>query len=385
MIPRSISAKLLEWATQYPVVTVTGPRQSGKSTLCRALFSEKDYVSLESIENRRFATEDPKGFLAQFPNGAIIDEIQRAGDLSSYIQGIVDEKDAAGQFILTGSQQFELMSGVSQSLAGRTAIARLLPFSIQEIADRADGLGLDELLCMGFFPRIHDKGLNPTEALSFYFSTYIERDLRQILGVKDLAKFDRFVRLLAGRSGQVLNSSALSNDAGVSHTTISQWMSVLEQSGLLYLLQPYSANIGKRLTKSPKPYFTDSGLHCFLLGIRTPAQLTTHPLRGSVFEGMVITDILKHHFNKGLAEQLSFYRDHRGSEVDLLVEHGSRNLLVEIRSAMTFHKDFTQTLRSILSFLPGTWEQFVVMGNSEKPRKFLDTNILSYRDVEQLV
>jgi len=267
MIKRHIEPKLVQWAGQYPVVTVTGPRQSGKTTLCRALFKDKPYVSLEDIDSREFARTDPRGFLAEIPDGAVLDEIQHAPDLVSYIQTAVDENRSPGRFILTGSRQFEMMEKVSQSLAGRTAVARLLPFSFGELYESTENLTINQMLYAGFYPRIHDQKLNPTEALSFYVSTYLERDVRQIISVTDLGRFETFLRLCAGRTGQLLNMQSIGNECGVTHNTIKSWLSVLQASGIIKLLRPWHANISKRLIKSPKLYFVDTGLACFLLGI----------------------------------------------------------------------------------------------------------------------
>lgn len=280
MIPRTISPKILQYAKQYPVVTITGPRQSGKTTLCQMIFPDIPYVSLESIEERSFATSDPKGFLDRFPDGAVLDEIQRTPELLSYIQVRVDESQKTGQFIITESQNFELLNTVSQSLAGRTAIARLLPFSFEEILSHQSIESIDQLLYTGFYPRIYDKQLNPTEALSFYFNTYIERDLRLLINVKDLSRFETFLKLCATRCGQLVNLSSLGNDCGVNHNTIKSWLSILEASYIIKLLPSYFNNLGKRLIKSPKLYFIDTGLAAFLLGIQNIDHLRTHPLRG---------------------------------------------------------------------------------------------------------
>jgi predicted AAA+ superfamily ATPase len=264
MIKRTISEKILHYARQYPVITITGPRQSGKTTLCRALFPKKKYLSLESIDTRNYAKNDPRSFLAEcHKGGAIIDEIQRVPELVSYIQEIADTKDKPGHFILTGSQNFHLLNTVSQSLAGRTALAVLLPFSYTEIYSNKVK-PIDKVLFTGFYPRIHDKKLDPTEALSFYVSTYLERDIRALVNVKDLAKFEKFVKLCAGRVAQIVNLSSLANDCGINHNTAKSWLSVLEASYIIFFVRPHHANFGKRLIKAPKLYFTDCGLfHIF--------------------------------------------------------------------------------------------------------------------------
>ncbi len=344
LIQRSIAPVVRSLAAQYPVVTITGPRQSGKTTICRQIFKDKPYANLEFPDTRQFAIDDPRGFLAQFPDGAVLDEIQRAPDLTSYIQPMVDENPAAGQYILTGSQQFEVRSSVNQSLAGRSALVRLLAFDLNEISSGYEVPDSNELLYKGFYPRIWDQGLNPTQALGDYYETYIERDLRQLVTIKDLNLFQKFIKLCAGRIGQLLNVSSLANDTGVSHTTASNWISILEASFILFLLNPYHANISKRLVKSPKLYFYDVGLASFLLGIETMEQIFRDPLRGNLFENMVIAEALKFRFNQGRRSNLYFYRDSKGNEVDLVFSSGSMLFPVEIKSGMTVTRDYFKGL-----------------------------------------
>ena len=347
MIKRRLEEKLRQWAAQYPVVTVTGPRQSGKTTLCKAVFPGKPYLSLEDLDHRDFARTDPRGFLAEMPEGAVLDEIQYAPDLVSYIQTIVDAVQKPGMFILTGSRQFEMMESVAQSLAGRTAVARLLPFSLGELYPEPGALTVDQMLYAGFYPRIHDRKLNPTEALSFYLSTYIERDVRRILAVNDLDRFSTFIRLCAGRTGQLLNMQSIGADCGVTHNTVKSWLSVLQASGIIRLLRPWHANIGKRLVKTPKLYFLDTGLACFLLGIHKPEHLSGHPLRGALFETFVVSEAFKQHDHAGLAERLWFYRDNHGVEVDLLIGSETDLAAWEIKSAMTVSPDFFKGLTAL--------------------------------------
>ncbi len=378
MIHRILSEKLIQWSREYPVVTVTGPRQSGKTTLCKALFPEKPYISLEESSLRLQAREDPRGFLARFPDGAILDEIQRAPELPSYIQTIVDSRDSPGMYILTGSQQFELMAGVSQSLAGRTAIARLLPLSYPELYAQGPAPDLSTMLYTGFYPRIHDRNLDPSEAMSFYFSTYVERDLRQILQVRDLASFERFMRLLAGRNGQILNASGIAADCGISHGTVKGWLSVLQQSALVYLLGPYYRNQGKRLVKSPKVYFLDTGLLCWLLNIYSPAQLDSHPLRGSIFEAYVVAEFLKSLYNRGKPDTLLYFRDQKGHEVDLLSEAQQGLLLCEIKSSATFHPDFLAGMRYFETVYAQPVSKRLVLGSTDAPYTFKDSLVVGY-------
>ena len=352
LINRTIEFIPSDLAEKYPVVTITGPRQSGKTTLCKKVFGHKPYANLESPDVRQFAVDDPRGFLSQFPDGAVLDEIQRAPDLVSYLQAMVDEDSRDGLFILTGSQQFEVSNTINQSLAGRTALIKLLPFSIEEIQSAIDLPHVDDLLYHGFYPRIWDKQLDPTQALGDYYETYVERDLRQLMAIKDLNLFQRFVRLCAGRVGQLLNTSSLANDAGISHTTAQNWLSLLEASYVIFLLQPFFANISKRLVKSPKLYFYDVGLAAYLLGIENTEQISRDPLRGSLFENMVIAEALKYRFNQGKKSNLYFYRDAKGNEVDLLMVNGADILPIEIKAGMTITRDYFKGLNYFAKVFP---------------------------------
>jgi predicted AAA+ superfamily ATPase len=353
LINRTVETVLQTLAGTYPVVTITGPRQSGKTTLCRKVFVHKPYANLESPDIRQFALDDPRGFLAQYQDGAVLDEIQRAPELVSYIQPMVDEDRRDGLFILTGSQQFEVSNTINQSLAGRTALVTLLPFSIPEIESSFSLPDTDRLLYHGFYPRLWDKGLNPTQALGDYFQTYIERDLRQLVAVKDLNLFQRFIQLCAGRIGQLLNVNSLANDTGISHTTARNWLSLLEASYIVFLLQPYHRNISKRLVKSPKLYFFDVGLAAFLLGIENEKQVSRDPLRGSLFENMVIAEALKYRFNQGQKSNFYFYRDSKGNEVDLLQVSGSDLFPIEIKAGMTINRDYFKGLNHFAKVFPG--------------------------------
>jgi predicted AAA+ superfamily ATPase len=352
LVNRTIEPVLRALSDQYPVVTITGPRQSGKTTLCRKVFAHKPYANLEAPDMRQFALDDPRGFLNQYPQGAVLDEIQRTPDLVSYIQPLVDEDPREGRFVLTGSQQFEVSQTISQSLAGRTALLRLLPFSIAEVQSAFSLPPLDRLLYHGFYPRLWDKKLNPTQALGDYYQTYVERDLRQLVAVKDLNLFQRFVQLCAGRVGQLLNVSGLANDTGVSHTTAANWISLLEASCIVFRLPPYYRNISRRLVKSPKLYFYDIGLAAFLLGIENDKQLTRDPLRGNLFENMVIAEALKYRFNQGKRSNLCFYRDSKGHEVDLLQVQGADLFPIEIKAGMTITRDYFKGLRHFAKVFP---------------------------------
>ncbi|MFQ5741031.1 MAG: ATP-binding protein [Acidobacteriota bacterium] len=337
---------------KYPVLTVTGPRQSGKTTLCRRAFPDLDYVSLESPDQREFATRDPRGFLGRLKRGAILDEIQRAPELVSYIQEIVDESRRNSLFVLTGSRQFRVSEAISQSLAGRTGIFRLLPFSIGEAAQLQPEMDTDSMLYKGFYPRIYDQDLNPTQALGDYFETYVERDVRQVSEIRHLSAFHTFVRLCAGRVGQLLNLQGLGNDAGVSHTTAREWLSVLEASYLVFVLPPLHANISKRLIKSPKMYFFDVGLASYLLGIENKNQIFTHPLKGALFENLVVVEALKHRYNRGLRSHLTFYRDSSGNEVDLVCSFADRHVGIEVKAGATVSSSFFDGLERLSKALP---------------------------------
>ena len=361
-LPRTLRTRLVKAIAGNPVVCVTGPRQSGKTTLVRQVLPDWSYVNLEAPDTRQFARSDPRGFLAQFTNPLIIDEAQRVPDLFSYIQTIVDDRGGSGHYVLTGSHNFLLLESISQSLAGRTSILHLLPFSLPELFGRQDvipaSLGeapqhdtvappqtLEQTLFAGFYPRIHDQGLAPSEWLGDYYQTYVERDVRTILSVGDLESFARFVRLCAGRNGQLLNLSSLASDCGVTHTTAKRWLSVLEASFLVYLLRPHHRNFGKRLIKRPKLYFLDTGLLCYLLGIRAVAEVRYHSTRGQIFESFVVAELMKGFLHRGETVDLHFWRDTAGHEVDILINADRRPLALEVKSGATVAGDFFDGLR----------------------------------------
>jgi len=385
IINREISPIILKYAKQYPVVTITGPRQSGKTTLCKQLFKEKPYVSLEDIENRRYATEDPRGFLATYPDGAIIDEIQRQPDLFSYIQTIVDEKNLNGMYILTGSQQFSMLEKITQSLAGRTAIVTLLPFQYSEIYSNYRFNHLNELLYTGLYPRIYDQNINPTDAMKFYVNTYVERDIRQLINIKDIAVFEVFLRLLAGRSGQILNTNSLGNECGVSHNTIKSWISVLEASYIIKILRPYYKNINKRLVKNPKIFFLDTGLMCFLLNIYNSEQLESHPLRGSIFETYAFSELLKQHYNKSIPDNIYFFRDHQGNEVDFLLETAFGVDLIEVKASATFNERFLAGINYFEKLNGKQEKKMIIYGGDKEKFTYKESRVVNWEGLRHLI
>ena len=384
MITREITPHLIRLFARYPFVTVTGPRQSGKTTLCRAAFPNLRYVNLEAPNQREFAASDPLGFLGRLGDGAILDEVQRVPELLSYLQVLADERGRNGLFVLTGSEQFGLSGAIGQSLAGRTALLRLLPFSSAERRQTGAGESIDEILYSGFYPRIHDRKLEPRQALGDYLETYVERDVRRIGEIRNLSGFQRFVRLCAGRVGQLVNLSALGADAGVSHVTARQWLSVLEASYVAFLLTPFHANIRKRLVKSPKLYFYDVGLASYLIGIEHAGQVGTHPLRGPLFENAVIVEALKHRFNQGRRANLSFFRDARGLECDLLYEVGNRMAAIEIKSGATIAAAAFDGLKRVSKLLPQIAVRVVVHGGMDRQSR-RDGEAIPFMDLPQVL
>lgn len=368
--PRHQSAVLRQRASQYPVVTVTGPRQAGKTTLCREAFPGLPYVNLERPDLREFAQADARGFLHRYRDGAVLDEIQHVPALLSWVQAEVDERPRPGAFILTGSHSFELMASITQSLAGRTALLNLLPLSINELREAGIAPGNDALIHRGGYPRIHADGLEPAVALGDYFATYVERDLRQLIELRNLDAFRRFVRLCAGRTGQILNLASLAGDVGVSGHTARAWLGLLDASFVVRLLTPWFANIGKRLVKAPKLYFCDVGLAAWLIGITEERQVATHPLRGALFETLVVMEFVKHALHHGEPARLHYYRDSAGLEVDLLVENGlppGRLGLVEVKSGQTFQSEHLQPMRRVAALLGDrVGRQMLVNGGDQR-------------------
>lgn len=355
MYPRNLLNVLKKSAEHYPVVLLDGPRQSGKTTLCRGAFSDKAYVSLEPVDSREFARSDPRGFLAEYAAGAIVDEVQHAPHLLSYLQDDVDRDPRPGRFILTGSQNLAISQAASQSLAGRAGILHLLPLSRDERAAFPGGApdNLFELLWAGGYPRIYDRGIPAQQWLSDYVSTYVQRDVRQLLNIGDLNSFTAFLRLCAAHTAQELNLSAIGSDAGVSHNTAGAWLSVLESSFLCFRLPAWHRNRKKQLIKAPKLHFFDSGLVCYLLGIREPEQLRHHPLRGAVFETWVVSEHYKKQVHQGMEPQLFHFRIPRGAEVDLVQVQDGKTVLVEAKSGQTIAGDFFTGLHAAEPLLYG--------------------------------
>ncbi len=360
MIDRELGRELRLLADEYPVITLLGPRQSGKTTLAKASFPRHRYVNLEEPEIRDLARSDPKAFFRQNPAPLILDEIQRLPELCSWIQTLVDEKNEKGAFVLAGSSQMTLRAAIGQSLAGRNALATLYPLTLSELRGAGVELDRDGALFSGFFPRIHAENQEPTRAYRNYIQTYVERDVRQLINIRSLAPFERFLGLLAGRIGQLVNLSALAADSGVSSTTLSEWLSALESSFIVYRLRPYYENIGKRIVKSPKLYFTDVGLAASLLGLRSKTSISKDRLLGGLFENMIIMEAVKQACNHGREPALYFYRDQNGREIDLLVDRDRQLIPIEIKASMTWNPEFAKALEWFSTIAPRATKGLVV-------------------------
>ncbi len=383
-ITREILSEITNMANCYPVVTIVGPRQSGKTTVVKQLFPNKPYITLEDLDERELADNDPRGFLARFPKGAILDEIQRKPELLSYIQGIVDSKNINGMFILTGSHQLSLRDMVSQSLAGRTAILKLLPLTMAELSESNVSLSLEECLLTGMYPRIFKSQINPTKYYRDYIQTYVERDVRNIINIKDLKLFQNFLKLCASRIGQVFNAHNLSNELGVSHNTIKNWLSVLEASFLVFTLAPYYENFGKRVIKSPKLYFTDVGLASYLLDIHSIEQVSRDPLKGSLVENLVILEFVKTALNRGIDLSCYYYRDSNNKEVDLLIKDGANFHAIEIKSSKTFHSDFLKGLTYFKNIVKDRYIGGYLIYAGEQQQVIGDNQVVNFYNINKI-
>jgi uncharacterized protein len=383
MVRREIEPILRSLADGYPALAITGPRQSGKTTLAQMVFPDRPYVSMEDPDIRELARRDPRGFLEKYRGGAVLDEVQNTPELFSYLQGVLDSSRMMGRFILTGSQQFGLLAGITQSLAGRIAMIQLLPFSFAE-AYGTSPVALPDVLLKGSYPPVHDRKLDPALWYANYVQTYVERDVRKLINVRDLSTFQRFLRLCAGRVGQLLSLSEIASDAGITHNTARAWISLLEASYIVFRLGPHFRNFNKRVIKTPKLYFHDPGLACWLLAIRTPEQVEAHPLRGAIFENWVISEMLKTRSNHGLPSSLYFWRDRAGHEVDVVIETAEALIGVEIKAGQTVNSDYFKGLDRWMEIAqPQPPRSWLVYGGREGHQRG-HTRVLSWRDLREL-
>ncbi len=370
MIKRTAEDRLRKLAKTFRSVAVIGPRQSGKTTLCRTVFPQKPYVSLENPDTLEFANADPRGFLGQFKNGAILDEIQKAPHLFSYLQQVLDETKKKGLFILTGSNNFLLQSNISQSLSGRIAYVQLLPFSLQELREsKKMKAGYSWHILHGGYPEVITKKINPADWYAGYINTYIERDVRQLKNISNLSQFTKLLRLCAGRTGQVLNLTSLSNDCGIDQKTVAAWLSILQSSYVIYLLKPYHGNFNKRIIKTPKLYFYDTGVACSLLGISNAAQIATHTAKGPLFENLVVSELLKERFNTGEADNLFYWRDKTGNEVDILIDKAGKLTAMELKAGETVSTDFFKGIEYFSALNTKTVQKIIVYGGKQEQQR----------------
>ncbi|OVE82187.1 AAA family ATPase [bacterium K02(2017)] len=385
MINREITSEFKKLLKEYPIVTILGPRQSGKTTLAKMSLKKYEYCNLENPEDRQYALDDPKAFLSQFSGKVILDEIQRVPILLSYIQTIVDNKKLNGQFVLTGSHQLEIQQAISQSLAGRTAILHLLPLSIKEL-DKA-GIkysSFEDYVIKGFLPRVYDQNQRPTVAYSNYYQTYVERDVRQLIKLKNVTLFEKFIKLLAGRVGQLIDYNSFAGDVGVDAKTIKEWLAILEASFVIFKLPPFYKNFGKRVIKSLKYYFIDVGLLVFLLGIEKTKQIKRDPLFGNIFENLVVIEALKSRFNKGRLSNLYFFRDSNGKEIDLLCNDANEIIAIEIKAAETYHPSFFKNLDDIKNFSENVTKTFLIYNGQKKSFKNSGHQALCFNQIDHI-
>ena len=383
MIPRQLESRLKELFRYFPIVSITGPRQSGKTTLVKYTFPDLPYVSLEDPDNNQFAKSDPRGFLDNYLNGAILDEVQKTPELFSYIQGMVDQNRQV-KFVLSGSQNFLLSEKISQTLAGRVGLTYLLPFSMSELQPaKLLGSAFETVAYKGFYPRIFDRKIPPNDFFPSYVQTYVERDVRQISQVNNLHTFSIFLKLCAGRSGHLVNLSDLSNDTGVSVNTVKSWLNILEASFVLFRIYPHHKNYNKRLIKMPKLYFYDTGLLCYLLNIRDASEITSHYARGAIFENLIISELIKQRLHTGLEPNLYFWRDHKGREIDLILESGSSLIPVEIKSGSTKKGDYFSELDYWNKLSGNTPENSYVIYGGKEDQTRNNGNLISWRSLDK--
>jgi uncharacterized protein len=370
MINREAASRLIKLAKTFRSVAVVGPRQSGKTTLCKAIFPQKPYISLENPDTLEFARTDPRGFLSQFKNGAILDEIQRAPHLFSYLQQVLDETKKKGLFILTGSNNFLLQENITQTLSGRVAYLQLLPLSLAELK-RSKKMKLDYgwHILNGGYPEIITKRVNPSDWYANYINTYVERDVRQLKNISNLSQFIKLLRLCAGRTGQILNLTSFSNDCGIDQKTVAAWLSVLQSSYIVYLLKPYHTNFNKQIIKTPKLYFYDTGIACSLLGITNAKQIVTHSAKGALFENMVVSELLKKRFNSGTADNLYYWRDKMGNEVDIVLDNAGKITAMELKAGETISQDFFRGIEYFSSLNSKTIQKILLYGGKEGQKR----------------
>ena len=382
MITRTSEKRLIQLYKTFKVLAVTGPRQSGKTTLVKKVFPDKPYVNLESPDIRRFSVDDPRGFLSQYPEGAVLDEVQRNPDLFSYLQEIVDNSSQKGQFVLTGSNNFLLNERISQSLAGRVAYLNLLPFSLKEIKGNYPIKTENEHILQGFYPPVYDQNLPYEEWIPNYIRTYIERDVRQIKNISDLLVFERFMRLLAGRTGQELNYTSLSVEVGVDVKTIQSWVGILESSYIIFLLKPYYKNFNKTVVKRPKLYFYDSAIVCSLLQIKKPEHIVTHPLRGALFECLVMSEVIKHQVNEQNDIQVYYWRDKTGREIDIIIETPLETIPIEIKAGKTVQQEFFKNVKYWMKLSGSSKGKVIYAGETEQKRSD-GTEVFSWKHIHE--
>ena len=383
-IKRQISIKLQEAAEQFPVVFLTGPRQSGKTTLLKKIFSSYSYVNLEDPEMRQWAIDQPRDFLENNRWPAIIDEAQYAPGLFSYIQGIIDEHQQTGMYLLSGSQNFLIMEKITQSLAGRSAVLSLLPLSFPELSGIAPDQNTNRMILNGFFPRIYQTIKDVSLFYKSYLNTYVERDVRQLANIGSINDFTRFIQLCAGRAGQLLNVSSLATEAGVAYNTCKSWLSLLSTGYIIQLLQPYYKSFNKKIVKAPKIFFTDTGLLCHLLGIHSKETLAIHPLRGAIFENLVFGEILKNNINQGYKANIWFWRDNHGTEIDFLLETATDITAIEAKSATNFHDEYLRNLLKFRKYNPEVKKMFLIY-DGQIDREKMDIKIVNWKNCMHLL